>query len=50
MTNTFKITVSDQKQWKCITAAASFEKSQIYITNFYDLRKEGEKDFNYAQY
>lgn len=50
MTNTFEIAASAQKQWNCITAAASFEKSQIFISNFYELRQEGFKNLNFAEY
>ena len=50
MTNIFSIFTGYINQWNCITAAASFEKSQIYVTNFFELRNEGDKANNYAEY
>ncbi len=50
MTNTFQIDAGDKRQWKCISTAASYEKSQIFISNFYELRQEGIKDLNFAEY
>ena len=48
--HTFSANSGVARSWQCITAAASFEKKMIYISNFYGLRDEMYKLFYFDEY
>lgn len=49
-TNKLFIEIGSIREWQCITAAASFEKSYFYLANFYKFKDPLMKQYYFDDY